>query len=188
MGDGASQLDDPTGARRELRHERIAVSAEVHQLQQLVDRIRDIRLRLRHSTYAEHIGHGLAYVEMALERRCQDFGHRHRREQPRVLEGAAEPAAGACCRRQLSHVDTVEQHLAAVGRDEPRAHVEQRRLSRAVRPDDSQDPAVHDVYVDVIHRAQAAKGNAKPPCLQPRSSILRRRTPRHRRSHASVRT
>src|SRR2546423_1427232 len=75
---------------------------------------------------------------------------RHRAEQLDVLEGACDPRADDAVRRRAQQAAPVEGDLAAVGPVEPRDQVEDRRLSRAVRPDQPDDLALADVERDAV--------------------------------------
>ena len=58
--------------------------------------------------------------------------------------------------------------MPALGRDVAGDDVEQRRLARAVRPEDGAPLAVRDVEVDVAHGVEAAVAPADPPQAEDR--------------------
>jgi hypothetical protein len=84
----------------------------------------------------------------------------HAEEDLQVLEGARQAHRRQAVRRRLRHV-LPGQRDAAVGRAvEAGDDVEQRRLARAVRPDDRQDLARAGGEADAVERAQPAEGDA----------------------------
>src|SRR5581483_11573661 len=90
----------------------------------------------------------------------QRLGHRERGEQLRVLKGAGEAGARALGRGNRGDVAAVEVHVTARRGDEPAHRVEQRRLARAVRPDEADDGAAGHVEGDVVHGDDPAELHA----------------------------
>src|SRR6185503_17791989 len=60
----------------------------------------------------------------------------------------------------------VDAHLAGRGRELPEDAVEQRRLARAVRPDQAEDLALAHLEGHAIHGADAAEGLLQPAHFQ----------------------
>ncbi len=74
------------------------------------------------------------------------------------LERSADPETGPPMHPHPGDVAVVEADFSAIRRDEPGEHVEERRLARAVRPDQAMELAGHHVQVDVVggdERAEA---------------------------------
>src|SRR5262249_43303343 len=92
--------------------------------------------------------------------------HRHVREGPWDLVGARHAAPGDFVRRRPADPDAVDRDAAAAQRIEARADVDQRRLARAVGPNQAQDLALAYVEVDAAQRLQAAKALADAAHLQ----------------------
>jgi len=82
---------------------------------------------------------------------------RHLPEQADVLEGPADAELGDRVRRLAGQVVAVEEDLARGRPVDPREHVEERRLARAVRPDQADDALPRDREVHVVHRDEAAE-------------------------------
>ena len=83
---------------------------------------------------------------------------RHVGEEPQILEGAGDAALDDHVGRETGHILAGEPHLAAIGLDEAGDQVEEGGLAGAVRPDNADDRARHDVEVDPSHRLNAAEG------------------------------
>ena len=83
----------------------------------------------------------VAHLDLALERDRDALLDGQRREEPGVLERAAEPAPGAPSARRSVTSWPPSTIRAAVERREAGDEVEQRRLARAVRADDADDLA-----------------------------------------------
>ena len=105
---------------------------------------------------------GSADVDEALER----HGHRlldgHGREQPGVLERAAEPAQRPLVRRELRMSWPARMMRPASCGREPGDDVEQRRLAGAVRADDADDLARRDLERHLVDGADAAERTGQP--------------------------
>src|SRR3546814_11049760 len=82
----------------------------------------------------------------------------HRREEARVLKGAAEPAARPSVWTQSRHVLPAEHDATAVGSRAAREQVEQRGLPRAVGADDPEDLVVVQLPRGVVERPDAPEG------------------------------
>src|SRR6266550_4110883 len=82
---------------------------------------------------------------------------RHVGEKAQVLEGTRNTLLDNPVRLQSGNVLACEQHLAAIRLDEAGDKIEERRLARAVRPDDGDDRSRHDVEIDAVHGLNAAE-------------------------------
>ena len=89
------------------------------------------------------------------------------------LEGAGEAEPGELVRPRAGHVLAVDEDPALVGLLHAGGDVEQRRLARAVRPDEADDLPVLQVEADLVDREQAAEADADVPQLQPRAGRWR---------------
>ena len=116
---------------------------------------------------------------MAVEAHRDRLGHGERREQPRLLERAAEAEHGALVGRQVGDVFVAEFDAAAVGGVEARDDVEQRGLAGAVVTDETDDAPGRDLEVGVVEGADAAE-------VLRDFRGTRRPTPRSRRSPSLV--
>ena len=67
-----------------------------------------------------------------------------------VLERAHEPGLGEAMRRPGRHVPAAEHHLPGGARDEVRDGVHERRLARAVRPDQAHDLTLLERQIDTV--------------------------------------
>src|SRR5258708_2193171 len=83
--------------------------------------------------------------------------HAHAPERPDDLEGAAHPCRTDFVGAPADDVPALQQDLALVGPDKTVQQVEQRGLAGAVRSDDAEDFAAHDLDTDVAHRLEAAE-------------------------------
>ncbi len=93
-------------------------------------------------------------------------------EHPRLLVRAGEPEPRALAGRRRR--DVAAEELDRPGRRGQVAgdDVEERRLARAVRPEDRPPLAVCDVEVDVVHGEEAAEAPADPPQAEGRHGVL----------------
>ena len=82
---------------------------------------------------------------------------RHGAEEADVLERAADAERGDLVLRQPGDVLAVEHDLARRRRVGARQHVEERRLARAVRPDQARDRAARHDEVDVLDGDEPAE-------------------------------
>src|SRR5207237_492768 len=83
--------------------------------------------------------------------------HRHRAEERQVLERTADPELGNTMTRHVEQAAAVEQDLAMTRDIEAADAVEERRLARAVGPDESHDLTRRDVERDTIESHDAAE-------------------------------
>jgi hypothetical protein len=86
--------------------------------------------------------------------------HRHIRKQRHVLERAADADVADLVRRLGENALTFDQDVAFAGLIEPAETVEERRLARAVRTDQTQDLALAHVEGDAVQRDDAAEHDA----------------------------
>ncbi len=91
----------------------------------------------------------------------QVLAHREVVEQLGALPRSSEAAARAHVRWQPVEVTTVELRAARVP-DEAGDRVDEGRLARTVRPDQSHELAVIDDEVDVLHGMDAAEAHRQP--------------------------
>src|SRR5512141_882938 len=91
------------------------------------------------------------------------FEDRHLREEPNVLERPHHAAGGDLAGRHAVDLRPPENDLAGVGWKETGDQVEDRRLPRAVRPDQRLDRSRGDVEGKVVDGLQAAEPLADPP-------------------------
>ena len=81
----------------------------------------------------------VAHSDVTLERDLDGVGDRHRREELGVLERASEAEPRTRIRRQIRHVDAVEDDPAGIDGEEAGDQVEERRLARTVGAEDAED-------------------------------------------------
>ena len=94
--------------------------------------------------------------------------HRHGGEQRRALEGAADALGGDVGRRAVAQRCSIQADVAALRPIEPAQAIEQRGLAGAVRPDQSDDPAIAYREADVVERDDAAEPHGQVRDLQQR--------------------
>src|SRR6185295_6461677 len=92
--------------------------------------------------------------------------HRHAPERPRNLEAAGDAAACPQVRRQLGDVLAAEHHAAGLRTQRAGNAVDQRRLARAVRPDQPEPFAFADIDADIVERGEATEGLGQGRNLQ----------------------
>ena len=92
----------------------------------------------------------------------------------RLLAGAPvelvrlpEPELRATVRTSGRHVVTVQGHRAGVDGHQSRARVERRRLTGAVRPDQTGDPAAGRGQAHIADRFEAAEAHRDPTSVEP---------------------
>ena len=101
---------------------------------------------------------GLPAPVRAHRRRCSSrrhpdvVPHGERPEHLEPLEGAGEAEPGELVRPRAGHVLAVDEDPALVGLLHAGGDVEQRRLARAVRPDEADDLPVLQVEADLVDR------------------------------------
>jgi hypothetical protein len=104
--------------------------------------------------------HGVAQGSVAAARMGADLDvveHRHGGEQSRALEGAADALGGDVRRCAVAQRRSIQADVAALRPIEPAQAIEQCGLAGAVRPDQSDDPAIAHREVDVLKRDDAAE-------------------------------
>src|SRR5262249_1403521 len=79
----------------------------------------------------------------------------------RTLKGARHAGAIDRLRRGAGHVDAGENDAALVLSVDAGDDIEQRGLTRAVRPDEPDDLALLDVEIDAIERDEAAEARGQ---------------------------
>ena len=94
----------------------------------------------------------------------------------RNLEGAAEPPRRDAFDAAERQGPAVELHLSAIGRVDAGYDVEQRRLARAVGPDQADDLARPDLKADAAERLEPAEGEADVSDRQHRALSFARGT------------
>ena len=82
---------------------------------------------------------------------------RHLREEADVLERPADAEVRDRVRRLPRYVGAVEDDRASRRLVDAGEHVEERRLTCAVRPNEADDPALGDDEVDVVDGDEAAE-------------------------------
>src|SRR6185503_5312620 len=87
----------------------------------------------------------------------QVLAHRKLREHLQQLEGAADAEAVELAGPLAVDGAPVDAHLAGRRRELPEDAVEQRRLARAVGPDQAEDFALAHLEGNAVHRADAAE-------------------------------
>src|ERR1051325_1941827 len=105
----------------------------------------------------------------------QVLAHRQLREHLQQLEGAADPEAVELAGPHAGDAAAVDAHLPRRRRELAEDAVEQRRLSRAVRPDQAEDLALAHVEGDAVDRAYAAERLGKIAYFQDGIHLLRTR-------------
>src|SRR5215207_815546 len=90
----------------------------------------------------------------------------HSVEEPDVLEGAPDAHLGTFVRPELRYVPAPIHEAPGRRLVEAAHHVEERRLARAIRPDQADYRALGDVEVHLAHRNQATEDLGDPACLE----------------------
>src|SRR5581483_11882254 len=108
----------------------------------------------------------------------------HVREQADVLERAGDAERRPLARPLARDVATLEDDPAGGGAVEARHNVEQRRLARAVWPDEPNDSALGNRQIDVVDGDQPAEPPCDPARLQQRLPVGRRGLARRQRVRA----
>jgi hypothetical protein len=88
--------------------------------------------------------------------RCGDRGHR------RTLEGAGDARAGGGAKPPPAYRLSVSKHVTRGGRGKPAQDIDERRLARTVRTDQSGDGVTRKLDGDVRQGMQALKAHADP--------------------------
>ena len=126
----------------ELRRIAFAQGPELHQIEQLLHPPRDLRLGRAGAALA----HGQPEADIV--------GHRHVAEQRILLEHEADAAIRD---RLVGNIHAVECDRAAVGEFQPGDDPQQGRLSRARRPQQSEEFPRPRLKIDVAERSEAAE-------------------------------
>ena len=140
----AGEVDDAPRAGGEFADEGAPVVAEVHQLEQLLHPQRRAFLVVEHGGQTHRRSERAAGGDEPLLGHLQHLGHRHLREQLRVLEAATQAGSGAEGRLEVGHVGAAEQHPARHERCEATDQIEQGGLARTVGADEPDDLASGD--------------------------------------------
>src|SRR5688500_12772993 len=99
----------------------------------------------------------VTHLEVPLERHGQVLGHRERREDPSVLERAAEAVTSPAVGGPRRHVLPAEDDPAVVGLEETGHEVEDGGLAGAVRSDQTEDLAWRELEGHVVDGADATE-------------------------------
>ena len=135
---GAGDAESPLVTVREGVRGKLCLRAQRHQLEQL------IRSRSRSPS-----------AEARAERGHLDvLAHRQLPEGAAVLEGARQPAAGAAARAPASDLPALELDRALARNVEPAEHVDERRLTGAVRADQPHHLVPVQLERHVLQRAR----------------------------------
>lgn len=78
---------------------------------------------------------------------------RHITEDAEILEHTPDADTRAFARREIGDVNTSKRNMAVRGPEEPREHVEERRLPRAVRADETDDLTLFDFERNIVEDA-----------------------------------
>ena len=103
------------------------------------------------------LGVGLLEVHHVLAGHQQVLEHRHAVERPRDLETAGDALARALVGREAGNLLALELDRAAVVAQRARDAVDERRLARAVRPDQAEALARGDGDAHLGQRGEAAE-------------------------------
>src|SRR5688572_15950570 len=87
----------------------------------------------------------------------QVLEHRHGAERTRDLEAARDAEPGSFEGRQFRDLGVVEQYGTGFIAQRPRDAVDERRLPRAVRPDEPEALALGNLEADTVQRGEAAE-------------------------------
>ena len=136
----------PAVAHEPLAEEREALRGELPDLPLLTAHAGSPQHR------AEHAG-----VRVAVLGRHDVLHHAHVQEEPQRLERARDAALADLVRLEADEAFPLEQDVAAVRPVDAGDQVEERRLPRAVRPDDADDLALVDVDVEVDDDGETAE-------------------------------
>ena len=115
----------------------------------------------------------------------QVLEHGEALERPRDLMRAADAGPAALMRARARHVDAVEQHLSAIGRDVAGDQVEQGRLAGAVGSDDAHRVAARNRQIYAVGRLERAERLGEATDLEQHRQVAPRR---RRLGRASAKT
>ena len=151
------EIHDAPRAGRELGDELVPERAEAHQLDQVVDRERDVGLRLAHRRCREKRRDVVAHFDVPFEPERDVLRDRQRREDLRVLEGAAETDRCATLGGPLGDIGLTDEDVATLRRQVTGDDVEDRGLAGAVGADETQDLALVHGERHVVNRGDTAE-------------------------------
>src|SRR5262249_30941069 len=147
-GERLGQLELLQGRRAQAVDRRARVGRKTHQAKRPLGRLEGFRARV------------LALAVEAGEHHVLE--NREPAKWPGNLEGAPDAQVDDSMRRQPGDLVALETDRAAVGREGPREHVEDRALAGAVGPDEAEDLAGLDVERDVGDGGEAAEALGQP--------------------------
>ena len=113
---------------------------------------------------------------MSLQTQRDVLDHRHRREQPCVLERPAEAQNGPAVRRLVRHVAAQEENPAGCRSHEAADRIEDRGLAGPVGTDETENLALMQLEgcpVNRLHTAEAHHHVAEREQLRPRDDLRR---------------
>src|SRR5215471_14041217 len=90
------------------------------------------------------------------------FHDRQMREEPDILKRTRNPAHGPLRGAGIIQPFPLEEHGARIGRQHPRYQVEEGRLARSVRADQSVDMPPLYFHAQIVERVKAAKALGQP--------------------------
>src|SRR3990170_363249 len=158
-GERPAQLDDALLPVGQARRFRLRAVGDAEKFQDLEAPVPDSPLLAPREGEVQHAGEEpRPAVDMPADHDVlQD---RHLGEEPDMLERARHPESSDLEGLQALDRRPVEQDPAAVGRQDPGDQVEERRLARAVRPDQRLDRPARDVEGTPSHGLEAAEALA----------------------------
>src|SRR5215469_6150009 len=142
---------------------------EIEHMKQRPDHITQRCLLPPHPGQAQRVADKVA-AAMGVSAEADIVEHRLRTEQRKILKGAGDTDFGDAMRRTLEQRAAFEQNVAAVGRVKAADAVEQRRLARAVRANQTQDLAFLDLERDAVERDDPAEPQADVADFEQRSA------------------
>ena len=161
-GERPADLDDALLAVGEADRLRPGVGDDAEQLHDLEALLPDPPLLPPRERQVQHPGEEpRPAVDVAADHDVLE--DRHLREEPDVLERPHHPADSDLAGRHGVDLRPPENDLAGIGRKESGDHVEDRRLPRAVRPDQRLDRSRGDIEGEVVDGLEAAEPLADPP-------------------------
>ena len=136
----ARQLEELLLAARQRPRHVVGHPPEIHGLQDGERALADPALLVANAPRCrEDPGEALARLAVGVDQHVLQHGHPP--ERARDLEGAPDTESRDRVRGQAVEPVGAETDLSAIGRREAADHVEERRLARAVRPDEAGDRA-----------------------------------------------
>ena len=159
MGEQARQVDDATGAGRELTDELRRVGVQAEQLDELGHPGVDVGLAVERPRQAQRGRDRVAHLDPPFARDRDRLLHRQAGEEAGVLEGPAQPGAGPAVRAEGGDVGVTQEDLAAVRGEVARQQIEERRLAGAVGADDADDLAAGHLDRHVVDGPDATEAD-----------------------------